>query len=73
MGELRGPRGELLTHHELGNLQRTKSIRGKEPSEGKGEDGGAVEWIERRVRVQRGSGDSGDRGQEDRNGLERTS
>ena len=70
MGELWGPRGELFTHHELGNLQRTESVRGKEPSEGKAGDGGAVKWLERRVRVQRGSRESGDRGQ-DRKGLQR--
>lgn len=28
LGEFWGSRGELLTHHELGNLQRTESIKG---------------------------------------------
>lgn len=32
--ELWGPRAELLTHHELGNLQRAESAIGKEPPEG---------------------------------------
>lgn len=72
LGEFWGPWGQLLTHHELGNLQRTESIRSKELVEGEGGDGETVKWIERRVRGQRGSGESGDRGQEDRKGLEGT-
>lgn len=72
LGEFWGPWGQLLTHHELGNLQRTESIRSKELMEGAGGDRRTVKWIERRVRGQRGSGESGDRGQEDRKGLEGT-
>lgn len=69
LGELRGPRGELFTHHELGNLQRTESVSGEEPSEEKAGDVGAGKWLERRIRVQRRPRESGDRGQ-DRKGLE---
>lgn len=70
MRELWGPRGELLTHHELGNLQRTESVRGKEPQRGRGWRCSQVGREE--VKVWRGSGEYGGRRQEDRKGLERT-
>lgn len=72
MRELWGPRGELLTHHELGNLQRTESVRGKEPSEGEEGNGDAVKCIERRSEFGEGQ-EKPVTGQEDRGGLERTS
>lgn len=43
LGELWGPRGELLKRHELGNLQRTQCEQMRKTAEGEGGEGGVCQ------------------------------
>lgn len=43
LGELRGPRGELLERHELGNLQRRQCEQTRKTVEGEGGERGGCQ------------------------------